>query len=136
VTYAAAMAAVKLDALGTVVRCDMPMMIMAPRRLRTVAFDDGSVVLYDPDGQAVVHLPAGSVRSVQVVDAPDVKRSSPSWAVALAIVGAFLFLLGLLFLLVKETTVQPGSIVEWTTDDGILAVRVPLAAPYASTMLH
>lgn len=69
------------------------------------------------------------------------RKFIPTWAIVLAVVGAFLFLLGLLFLLIKETetlnvTVEPaegGSKVTITgiaTDDAMRRIQGSLEAAY------
>ena len=46
------------------------------------------------------------IRDVRIADTSYTTKKTPTWAIALAIVGALFFLLGLLFLLVKETVIN------------------------------
>ena len=45
-------------------------------------------------------------------------KKTPTWAIVLAVLGLFVFLLGLLFLLVKETTYVPTNTVRFTDPYG------------------
>jgi hypothetical protein len=51
------------------------------------------------------------ITDLRVTDSSYEVRKCPTWAIVLAIIGAFFFLLGLLFLLVKETQRVPRATV-------------------------
>ena len=51
---------------------------------------------------ALYSIPFADIRDVRVDDTSYIVRRTPTWAVVLAVVTAFILLLGLLFLLVKE----------------------------------
>ena len=73
---------------------------------------------------------------IHVTDLSRTTTSTPTWAIVLAVIGAFFFLLGLLFLLVRETrtvgsiqvTVSNGSLVHMT--------QVQVASAEAVAELH
>ncbi|MET4780032.1 hypothetical protein [Glaciihabitans sp. UYNi722] len=71
-----------------------------------------------------------------ITDLSHTQTKIPTWAIVLAIIGAFFFLLGLLFLLAKETvttghlqvTVQNGNLIHVT--------QVPVTSPGAVQDAH
>jgi hypothetical protein len=80
--------------------------------------------LVTPNGPAPL---AGSQWTVRDLSFP-VQRT-PTWAIVLAVIGFFFFLLGLLFLLVKETRME--GYVEVTVRSGHLVhvTQIPRASP-------
>jgi hypothetical protein len=63
---------------------------------------------------------------ILVADFSRTERKTPTWAIVLAVLGIFFFLLGLLFLLVKED-VTTGSVQITVHNDGLAhATNVPV----------
>jgi hypothetical protein len=56
----------------------------------------------------------------------------PTWAIVLAVIGAFFFLLGLLFLLVRERTTTGYIHVSLTNGDLVHATQVPAVTAFTS----
>ncbi len=68
---------------------------------------------------------------ILVADFSRTERKTPTWAILLAILGLFFFLLSLLFLLVKED-VTTGSIQVTVHNDGLAhATTVPVSSYHA-----
>ena len=67
---------------------------------------------------------------ILVTDFSRTESKIPGWAIVLAVLGALFFLLGLLFLLVKET-VTTGSVQVMVHNDGLShATQVFVRSPY------
>ena len=66
-----------------------------------VQYTDGTLGLYD-NNVIVAGWSPDQVASVGVERQATTARRTPTWAIVLAVLGALFFLLGLLFLLVKE----------------------------------
>jgi hypothetical protein len=111
------------DATGWIVRDDMrgvPPNTMA----RFVRYDDGGIAAY-VGTVTLTGVAASDVASVDVHDHTTYERRRPTWAIVLAIIGAFVFLLGLLFLLVKDNVpIQSAMVTVHTTDGRVLAFAV------------
>jgi hypothetical protein len=102
---------------------------MAPGSPQTIQLGD----IWVSDG--TVHTPSGSFPLAgslwQVQDYTRVERTTPTWAIVLAIIGAFFFLLGLLFLLAKEDRVSGYIQVSVIYPPSGQSHRVVLPATYA-----
>ena len=121
--------------LATLVRCDYPRngpqaqwgyvaarntlgdwVLIDPRKAKDWSGDD----LQD----AALHIPGAQVAWTRVTADDKTTKRTPPWAIVLGILGLFVFLLGALLFLVKETTVDKGALVEIAGTDGrVLAFR-------------
>lgn len=83
-----------------------------------------------PDG--MVSTPSGNfpIRGSQwvVQDMSQTKRVIPTWAIVLAIIGLLFFLLGLLFLLVKEDRTEGWVQVSVTSGSVFHSVQIPVTS--------
>lgn len=71
-----------------------------------------------------------------VTDFSRTETKIPTWAIVLAIIGAFFFLLGLLFLLARET-VTTGSLQVSVQKDGLVfATQIPAANAQVAQDVH
>lgn len=122
-----------LDELCTIVRCDIPLDMGIAYRV--VRMPDGSVRLVgNDDGTRYVTVAADEITSVTVVDASVWRKRTPTWAIVVGVLGLFVFLIGALFFLVKESYQVPGSMVTIQTTRGVIAVNlvnVPVAVAHA-----
>lgn len=73
---------------------------------------------------------------IHLTDLSRTTSSTPTWAIVFAIIGAFFFLIGLLFLLVKETRTE--GFVQITVSNGTLVhmTQVHVASVEAVAELH
>jgi len=88
---------------------------IGPAQLNGQVYD----IVVAPDRLLVGRLysiPFADIRDVRVDDTSYTVRRTPTWAIVLAVVTAFILLLGLLFLLVKEDQrVQRATVTVFTT---------------------
>ncbi len=76
-----------------------------------VAVNYDRLEMRGPGGSPFYAIPLADITDIRVADDSYETRVTPTWAVVLAVIGAFVFLLGLLFLLVKETRREVRSTV-------------------------
>ena len=85
--------------------------------VQVVYRSDRTVELWEPS-QPPRKVYAISDAAVSYEQGQRAIKKTPTWAIVLAIIGFFVFLLGLLFLLVKETTYVPTNTVRFTDPHG------------------
>jgi len=110
---------------GQIVRCDYAM-VDGRNPLGVFAFERDSTGAWTMHNGSTLELtlPAGYVAWTRVSPSDVVTKKTPAWAVVLGLVGIFLFLIGLLFFLVKTTEIEQGALVEIGGSDGrVLAFR-------------
>jgi hypothetical protein len=74
-----------------------------------------TVEVWSPDQQMLYSM---SGVSISCETGQRAVKKTPTWAIVLAVIGVFVFLLGLLFLLVKETTYVAMTSARFTDPNG------------------
>lgn len=113
------------DMWGTLVRCDLPL-VQAASGSTVRMVHDGLTWSIADNTATLLSFPTASVVSVEVQETWREKRSTPTWAIVLGIIGLLLFLIGALFFLVKETKRVPAAVVEVRLNDGRMVAFMPV----------
>jgi hypothetical protein len=80
------------------------------RRVQAVYRTDRSLELWQPEANgSTANLYRMADATMSLESGTRIVRKTPTWAIVLAVLGALFFLLGLLFLLVKENRDEPTN---------------------------